>query len=300
VKTDSLFYRIFQRWPELVLELAEIETSQASRYVFRSEEIKQTAFRIDGVLAPPEDSDAPWVFVEIQFQPDDSLYRRLFAEVFLFLHRTDTPRAWRAVVLYPDQSIERVPLGYASLLSLPEIRRVDLSALSGLVVNEADGQDRKSLGWEILHILIAEDPQAAIQRARRLTRPEYRAQLPEAVDWPELLDFVETVMVYKLPRSSREEIQAMLGLTDIDLKQTRFYKDVLAEGRQEGREEGRGEGRREEAIRLLKRLTQRRFGPLPPTAEAAIDGADLATLESWLDRVVDAPSLDAILKNDER
>jgi len=287
VKTDSLFYRIFQRWPELVLELAEIETSQASRYVFRSEEIKQTAFRIDGILAPPEDSDAPWVFVEIQFQPDDGLYRRLFAEVFLFLHRSDPPRAWRAVVLYPDQSIERIPVGYTSLLSLPEIRRVDLSALSG--------QDRKSLGWEILRILIAEDSEAAIQRARRLTRAEYRAQLPEAIDWPELLDFVETVMVYKLPRSTREEIQAMLGLTDIDLKQTRFYKDVLAEGRQEGR----GEGRREEAVRLLKRLTQRRFGPLPPTAEAAIDGADLAVLEGWLDRVVDAPSLDAILENDE-
>jgi hypothetical protein len=29
------------------------------------------------VLAPPEDSDAPWVFVEIQFRPDDTLYRRL-------------------------------------------------------------------------------------------------------------------------------------------------------------------------------------------------------------------------------
>ncbi|MEW6037075.1 MAG: hypothetical protein AB1648_02310 [Pseudomonadota bacterium] len=89
----------------------------------------------------------------------------------------------------------------------------------------------------------------------------------------------------------------MLGITDIDLKQTRFYQEVFAEGRQEGLQEGRME---QGAIRLLKRLAERRFGPLPPTAEAAIDGAELATLESWLDRVVDAPSLDAILKNDER
>lgn len=89
----------------------------------------------------------------------------------------------------------------------------------------------------------------------------------------------------------------MLGMTDIDLKQTRFYQDVLAEGRQEGLQEARME---QGAVRLLKRLTERRFGPLPPTAEAAIDGADLATLESWPDRIVDAPNLDAVFDNEER
>ena len=31
----------------------------------------------------------------------------------------------------------------------------------------------------------------------------------------------------------------MLGMTDIDLKQTRFYQNVLAEGRQAGRQEGK-------------------------------------------------------------
>jgi predicted transposase YdaD len=48
---------------------------------------------------------------------------------------------------------------------------------------------------------------------------------------------IETILVYKLPTLSREEIQAMLELTDVDLKQTRFYQDVFTEGRLEGGQE---------------------------------------------------------------
>ncbi|MDG4557331.1 MAG: DUF2887 domain-containing protein, partial [Candidatus Contendobacter sp.] len=45
MKTDSLFYRLFQRAPALVFELAGLETP-AGAYQFRAEEIKQTAFRL--------------------------------------------------------------------------------------------------------------------------------------------------------------------------------------------------------------------------------------------------------------
>jgi predicted transposase YdaD len=64
MKTDSLFYKLFQQAPQLVLEQAGVEN-----YQFRSEEIKQTAFRLDGVLTPPsEKPNLPLVFVEVQFQ----------------------------------------------------------------------------------------------------------------------------------------------------------------------------------------------------------------------------------------
>jgi predicted transposase YdaD len=52
MKTDSLFYRLFQAMPRLALELAGLSVPEAVRYEFRSEEIKQTAFRLDGVLMP--------------------------------------------------------------------------------------------------------------------------------------------------------------------------------------------------------------------------------------------------------
>ncbi len=51
----------------------------------------------------------------------------------------------------------------------------------------------------------------------------------------QFFDFVETILIYKLPTVTRERIQAMLHLPDVDLKQTLVYQEALAEGREEGR-----------------------------------------------------------------
>jgi Uncharacterized conserved protein len=78
----------------------------------------------------------------------------------------------------------------------------------------------------------------------------------------------------------------MLGITDIDLKQTRFYQDVLAEGRQEGQQEGEA--------RLHRRQLTLRFGPLPDRAEQQPSQATTEQLEAWALRVPDASSLDSV------
>jgi len=82
----------------------------------------------------------------------------------------------------------------------------------------------------------------------------------------------------------------MLGITDIDLKQTRFYQDVFAEGQAEGQTEGR----RSEAANLLRRLLIRRFGPAPAWAEQRLADASTETLEQWADRLLEAESLEAV------
>ena len=109
----------------------------------------------------------------------------------------------------------------------------------------------------------------------------------DGIDWLELL---ETVLVYKLPTFTREEIQKMFGLNDVDLKTTRFYQDVFGEGRLEGRVEGCVEG---EAVMLL-RLLDRKFHPLPESARQRIAAADAETLLVWGERVLDASSLDEV------
>ena len=70
MKRDSLFYRIFQQNPTLLFDLLQIHPIDASEYQFDSVEIKQTSFRIDGVLLPPNATGVAYV-VEVQFQPDD-------------------------------------------------------------------------------------------------------------------------------------------------------------------------------------------------------------------------------------
>ena len=74
----------------------------------------------------------------------------------------------------------------------------------------------------------------------------------------------------------------MFGLNDVDLKTTRFYQDVLGEGRVEG-----------EAAMLL-RLLERKFHPLPESARQRVASADAETLLVWGERVLDAKNLEEV------
>ena len=80
----------------------------------------------------------------------------------------------------------------------------------------------------------------------------------------------------------------MLGLQEIDLKETRFYQDVFAEGRIEGCAEGEA--------RVLRRQLTRRFGPLPAWVEAKLTTAGSDQLEAWADRVLEATTLEGIFE----
>ncbi|NOQ35496.1 MAG: DUF2887 domain-containing protein, partial [Methylococcaceae bacterium] len=74
MKTDTLFYSLFQHHPKLALELLELDYDEKS-YRFGSEEIKQTAFRVDGIFTPLVDNpEQPLIFAEVQCQADDDFY----------------------------------------------------------------------------------------------------------------------------------------------------------------------------------------------------------------------------------
>lgn len=74
-------------------------------------------------------------------------------------------------------------------------------------------------------------------------------------------------------RSMNEEEESMLS---------RAARELLAEG------EARGEAK------ALRRILERRFGALPPSAVELVAAAGPAELERWLDRAVDAPDLGAV------
>ncbi len=234
MKTDNLFYRIFNTLPGLALELAGVAVANPAGYGFRAEEVKQTAFRLDGLLIPPaDDPAAPLIFLEAQAQPDDDFYGRFFSEIFLYLYRCNPRPCWRALVLYPRRAIERSDPCYASLLTLPEVRRVYLDDLARI--------STPSLGLQLLQLLVV-TPHDAAEQARRLVQRLRAADKPLPLPLAEALDLIETILVYRLPKLTRQEIQAMLGFTHADLKKSVFYQEVFAEGRQEGQQEGRQKG----------------------------------------------------------
>ncbi|WP_443029107.1 Rpn family recombination-promoting nuclease/putative transposase [Spirulina sp. CS-785/01] len=80
---------------------------EADQYEFSAVEVKQLAFRIDGVFLPnPEATEQPIYFVEVQFQADEELSARFFSEIFLYLRRSPLPNDWRGVLLYPRRSAD--------------------------------------------------------------------------------------------------------------------------------------------------------------------------------------------------
>ncbi|XGV97558.1 MAG: Rpn family recombination-promoting nuclease/putative transposase [Leptolyngbya sp. BL-A-14] len=131
VKTDSLFYRLFQLSPSIFFELIGQPGSEADDYEFRSVEIKQTSFRIDGVLLPTVSaSDCPVYFSEVQFQKDQQLYHRFFAEIFLYLAQNPATYDWQGILIYLDRSVEPDQARLHQLLvDSPKVRRVYLNEL---------------------------------------------------------------------------------------------------------------------------------------------------------------------------
>ncbi|MDB9316036.1 Rpn family recombination-promoting nuclease/putative transposase [Spirulina sp. CS-785/01] len=223
MKTDSIFYRIFQQYPRSFFELLNRPASDADNYEFTSVEVKQLAFRLDGIFLPtPDEATEPFYVTEVQFQADEELYYRIFAELFLYLRQYKPANPWRVVVIYPKRSIEReIPHQFRELLNLSRVTRIYLNELE---------TSEDNLGASLIK-LVVESEAEAIESAKRLID---KAQdiLPSAPIQRDIIDLIETIVVYKLPQASREKIAEMLGLTD--LKQTRFYQEAFAEGREEG------------------------------------------------------------------
>ncbi len=270
MKTDSLFYRLFQTFPPLLFDLLKY-TPATANYSFKSVEIKQTAFRLDGVFSPPtDDHNSPLFFVEVQFQADKLFYHRFFSEIFLYLRQFDPPNPWQGVVIYPNRQTETgKTFHYDLLLASSRVSRIYLDELEPLA------NDPFSL--RLLKLIVTPADKSVVF-AQQIAKQTY-GQISQKQLQLQLIDLLETIMVYKLPTLSREEIQRMIGLTDVDLKQTRFYQDVFTEGRTEGKQE--------EGVNIVLRLLRRRFGSLDSAIEARIQGLKLSVIEVLVEQLLD-------------
>jgi predicted transposase/invertase (TIGR01784 family) len=271
VKTDKLFYRLFRVQPELLLELMGVPTPYPTGYRQQALELKETGFRLDGLLHPPP---GPWPFIfwEAQFQPDPCFYARWLASVFVCLHQQQITR-WRGVVVFPSQSVDVAETApYRSLLEHGPVQRVYLDELT----------ERDHEGWGIALIRLIVAPQERAPAIARHLVAEAECK-PSGLTRAQALDLLETVLVYKLPELSREEIRHMLHLPDTDLKKTRFYQEVFSEGKTEGKTEGRLEG--ESA--LVWRLLKRRLRNVSRHYEAQIRSLSLAQIETLGEDLLD-------------
>ena len=243
MKTDTIFYSLFQEFPSFFFELIDRSPDEATAYEFTSREIKQLAFRIDGLFLPKtEEPEKPFYLAEVQFQPDADLYYRIFGELFLYLRQYKPLNPWRVVVIYPNRRIEHEQMvQFQELLTSQRVQRIYLDELP-------EAADR-SLGVKVVKLVI-EPAETAAEQARQSIAMA-RQQLSDPTVLRDLINLIETIIVYKLPQKSREEIAAMLNLSE--LRQTRFYQEVKQEGLEEGLEQGKQEGERQAKLKAIRR-----------------------------------------------
>ena len=224
MKTDTIFYTLLQNLPSVLFELLEKSPALASHYEFSSVEIKELARRIDGLFLPkPEYPQDPIYFVEVQFQSDDNLYWRLITEAFVYLNQYKPEKSWQAVVLWANRDIDiGIPLAYQTSLAAGQIHVVYLDELVGT---------SSSIGLGIIKLVVSPENEA-IQEARSLIN---LVKTADAENGRDLLELVERMLVYKFSSYTRQELEAMFGLTE--WQQTRFYQEVKEELREEVKEE---------------------------------------------------------------
>ena len=212
--TDPIFYRLFETIPEtLFLALGMTPAAArklAARYQYLAIEFKETAHRADGVFQPLE-AGLPIYFLEVQFYPLPSVFADILAKAYSYLKQHDPAQPFIAVVLFGARSLEpadRTP--YQPLLDAGQLRRIYLDELPEL----ADAP----LGLSILGLIGQEEQQAGPTARKLVARAKSEISDVELRD--DLVELIETVIFYKLPRLSREEIQVMLKVSDI--RQTRI------------------------------------------------------------------------------
>ncbi len=280
MRRDSIFYKLFQQYPSLLFELLTNPPDNASEYKFDSVAVKEPKFEIDGVFLPPENQSPGAVyFCEVQFQKDERLYERVFAESSLYFYRNrDRFNDWQVVIIYPSRNTEQSDIyPHRGQLNSPQVRRVYLNEL---------GNIRELPVWVALMVLTTVNEQQAPEEARYLIsrssteQPETRSQV--------IIDLITTIIAYRFEQLSRSEVEEMLGIT---LKETRMYQDIKEEGKAEGKEEGREEGREVEARSLILRQLNRRVGELPQEIRQRVESLSLEQLENLGEALLDFNSM---------
>ena len=219
MRTDKLTYLIFKRLPQGFFSLIGRDASDAEKYLFKSVELKETAFRIDAIFQPKIGDDLTY-FVEAQFQADEAFYGRFFAEIFLYLKQFEVGE-WQGIVIYPSRRVETKKIRpYQKLLDIGLVKRIYLDELP-----------LKNNDPSALFKLLIEPETSAPQLARDLIASSTL-----------YLDVVQQILFYKFKDKSRRDIMKLLGIEEEILRETRAFQEILEEGRQEGLEKGKLEG----------------------------------------------------------
>lgn len=206
----------------------------------------------------------------------------------LVLYNGEAP--WSAALAVEDL-IEAMP---ASLAPYQPRFRYFLLDEGRLAENQLNQPDNSVAG--LIQIERSDDLEQISLALARLTQklagPEYLSLRQTFSAWIRHLVSRRYLPGEKLPEvPDLPEMKQM-----IEERMERWRQNLRQEALAQGMAEGIAQGGQESARRTLKRQLARRFGPLSEETVGRIDTATLEQLEIWLDAVLDAASVEEVLK----
>ncbi len=226
MKTDAIFYKLFQIAPRTFFELLQI--TPACPYRFESLTFKTTEKRIDGLLEPAEEGH-PLYFIEVQAFSDRAIYWRTSRQVSTFFEqRSQHKNEWQAVVLWlnknDDPGFGTVPIWDED--SSQRLFSVDLSA-------SLKSLDEASLALNVLRPLIVDTEIEVRQNLFKWVEnikstPELNSESEQR-----LITVLTQLIEQKIKTLTYKELSEMLQLTPF--KETISYKEALQEDLREDR-----------------------------------------------------------------
>ncbi len=229
MKTDTLFYQLFQEFPWIFFQLIQQEQINLDAYQFIAPEIKQRSFRLDGLFTTTEEySDQPLYFVEVQFYREIDFYDRLFPSIFLYFgqYKPVNPD-WSIIVIFDSQNND--------VIIPPRYEEIANQRLQRIYLDQMPEDEISTIALGILKLVV--EPEAGAGELARNLINRTKQELEGSQSQKQLLELIETIVIYKFPNLSYQEIETMLNLEEI--KQTRVYQDAKSEGIQQGLQQGK-------------------------------------------------------------
>lgn len=282
MKSDALFYELFQTAPQIFFELMQIDPP--CPYRFESLTVKTTEKRIDGILEP-EQEDEPIYFLEVQAFPDGAIYWRTLREVSTYFEQrpNNHDNEWQAVVLWLDGG-DDPGLGTIPIYTENKAQRLISVSLPTLLQQ----LDERSLALNVLQPLTV-DREAQV-RENIFTWIENIKNTPDLEPDAEqrLITILSQIIEQKFKTLTYEELSKMLNLTPF--RETTSFQEALREELQDDRTELltkliRRKFRFADSTmeKLTLRLQQLTLEDLEALFEAILDMRTLKQLNAWID-----------------
>jgi len=235
-----------------------------------------------------------YVHVEVQGRPEDAFSERVFVYNYRLYDRYRQPVA--SLVVLADDSPHWRPdgFGYAAFgcrmsFAFPVVKLLDYAGREAELMADANPFAVVTAA-SLMARATRKDMTARFDAKWALVRSLYQRgwDRQRIIDLFAILDWM-----MRLPKELSDKLYANVQELEEHGKM-RYVTSVERIGYRRGYDQGWDEGLKEGEAKALIRLLERRFGPLSADRCEVILAAEAEAVEAWLDRVMDASSVEII------